>query len=507
MGGAIMRDDRTIVIAGGGTAGWMAAAAFARFVTPGWRVALVESDAIGTVGVGEATIPQIRLFNRHLGLDEDQFLRETQGTIKLGIEFRDWTQPGHAYLHGFGDTGRPLGLLPFHHYWLRAQAEGWARDFGDYSLNSVAALKGRFARFEPQGPVPPMPYAFHFDAGLYAAFLRRFAEARGVVRYEGRIVSVERNAGGDIAALLLDGERRVAGDLFVDCTGFRALLIGETLGAGYEDWSRWLPCDRALAVASARTAPPIPYTRATARKAGWQWRIPLQHRTGNGYVYSSRHISDDEAAATLLDNLDGEALGDPRPLRFVAGKRQGFWRRNCVAVGLSSGFLEPLESTSIHLIQTAIARILAFLPAGNLSEADRAEYDRLTHLEYEYIRDFLVLHYHANGRVGEALWDDARASKPPPELARKLALWRSSARVSRRDEELFAEPGWTQVLIGQGVLPAASHPLADAVAPGDLKDFLDGVAQVAERVSAAMPAHADLLARVAASPPQERLTA
>lgn len=502
-----MRDDRTIVIAGGGTAGWMTAAAFARFLMPGWRVVLVESDAIGTVGVGEATIPQIRLFNRHLGIDENDFLRETHGTIKLGIEFRDWTRPGHSYLHGFGETGRALGLLAFHHYWLRACAEGLAQDFGDYSLNNRAALAGRFARFDAQGPVPAMPYAFHFDAGLYAAYLRRFAEARGVVRHEGRILSVERGDDGDIAALMLDGERRIAGDLFVDCTGFRALLIGQTLGAGYEDWTCWLPCDRALAVPSTPVEPPIPYTRATARRAGWQWRIPLQHRTGNGYVYSSRHLSDDEAAATLLGGIEGEALDDPRPLRFTAGKRDAFWRHNCVAVGLSSGFLEPLESTSIHLIQTAIARILAFLPGDTLADADRAEYDRLTHLEYDYIRDFLVLHYHANGRVGEAMWDDARTMELPPELSRKLALWRASARLSRRDDELFAEPGWSQVLIGQGVMPNAWHPLADTVSRADLAAFLDGVAQVAGRASAAMPPHADLLARVAGIPPQQRVTA
>ncbi|UUL82488.1 tryptophan halogenase family protein [Sphingomonas qomolangmaensis] len=502
-----MRDDRTIVIAGGGTAGWMAAAAFARFLAPGWRIVLVESEAIGTVGVGEATIPQISLFNKHLGIDEDAFLRATQGTIKLGIEFRDWVRPGHSYLHGFGDTGRPLGLLGFHHYWLRARSEGFAAAFDDYSLNNVAALRGGFARFEARGPVPPMPYAFHFDAGLYAAFLRRYAEARGVIRHEGRILSVERDDGGDISALLIEGERRVAGDLFIDCTGFGALLIGGALGAGYEDWSDWLPCDRALAVPSARVAVPIPYTRATAQKAGWQWRIPLQHRTGNGYVYDSKHISDDEAAATLLANLDGEALAEPRPLRFTAGRREQAWVRNCVAVGLASGFLEPLESTSIHLIQTAIARILAFLPTGRISDADRAEYNNESRLELHFIRDFLVLHYHANARIGEPFWDAARTRKLPPELDRKLALWRSSARLSRREGELFAEPGWTQVLIGQEVMPDAWHPLADAVPSADLKAFLDGVADVAARTGAAMPAHADLLAQLAGNPAQQGVNA
>lgn len=489
---------RTIVIAGGGTAGWMTAAALSRFLGKGWRIELVESDAIGTVGVGEATIPQIRLFNASLGIDEADFLRATQGTIKLGIAFQDWVRPGHRYLHGFGQVGRALSLTPFHHFWLRARSAGQARPFGDYSLNNMAAASGRFARFEAQPPVPDMPYAYHFDAALYAAYLRTYAEARGVQRHEGRILSVERASGGDIAALRLDGDRRVAGALFIDCTGFGGLLLGEALGVSYIDWGHWLPCDRALAVPSAARGDPVPYTQATARTAGWQWRIPLQHRTGNGLVYSSAHLSDDAAAAMLLKHLDGEALGDPRPLRFTTGKRASFWHRNCVAVGLASGFLEPLESTSIHLIQTAIGRILSFLPQGEIDEADRAEYNRLTHVEYDRIRDFLVLHYHANQRVGEPLWDAMRAMVLPEELARKLALWRASARISRRDEELFAEPGWTQVLIGQEILPQAWHPLADEPSDADLDQFLHTVAGVAARASAAMPAHGDFLRRLGA---------
>lgn len=491
---------RTLVIAGGGTAGWMAAAAFARFLVRGWRIELVESDAIGTIGVGEATIPQIRLFNAHLGLDEDDFLRATQGTMKLGIEFRDWVRPGHRYIHGFGQVGRSLGLVQFHHYWLRANAAGTALPFGAYSLNNRAADGDRFARFDGQGPVPAMPYAFHFDAGLYAAYLRRYAEGRGVVRHEGQILSVERDGDGNISALNLDGERRVTGDLFVDCTGFRALLIGDALGVGYEDWRHWLPCDRALAVQSERTGDPCPYTRATAKQAGWQWRIPLQHRTGNGLVYSSEHLSDDEAAATLLGDLDGNAIGDPRAVRFATGKRDAFWHRNCVAVGLASGFLEPLESTSIHLIQSAVARILSFLPSGAMQAADREEYNRLTHAEYDRIRDFIVLHYRANARVGEPFWDAARAMAPPDELARKLALWRTSARLSRRDEELFTEPGWTQVLLGQEVMPDGWHPLADALSATDLAQFLHTAAEVSARASAAMPSHGDFLRRLAAEP-------
>ncbi|WP_240885587.1 tryptophan halogenase family protein [Sphingomonas sp. SFZ2018-12] len=491
-----------VVIVGGGTAGWMTAAAFGRLAGAACQVTLVESEAIGTVGVGEATIPQIQLFNAALGLDEAEFLRETSGTIKLGIEFRDWLRPGHAYMHGFGTIGRGLGLTPFHHYWLRARALGIADAFGAYGLNNVAAYAGRFARVDPvrHAPAPAMPYAFHFDAARYAAYLRDKAEAAGVARVEGRIIGTRLADNGDIAGVTIEGGREVTGDLFIDCSGFRALLIGEALGVGYEDWRDWLPCDRALAVPSENVAPPDPFTRATARTAGWQWRIPLQHRTGNGYVYASRFVSDDAAAATLLANLDGPALGDPRPLRFTPGKRRTFWHRNCVAVGLASGFLEPLESTSIHLVQTAISRILAFLPAGAMAEADRAEYNRLTHFEYDHIRDFLVLHYHANQRHGEPLWDHVRTMALPGELVRKLDLFRASARVSRREDELFAEPGWLQVLIGQGVLPDAWHPLADALTPGQLADFLGAVRDIAANAVSAMPSHTRFLDGIAAAP-------
>lgn len=497
---------RTIVVAGGGTAGWMCAAALSRFLSPqGWRIVVVESDAIGTVGVGEATIPQITLFNAGLGIDEAEFLAATGGTIKLGIAFDGWSGAGSSYLHAFGQVGRPMGLASFHHYWLRARAAGRARDFGSYSLNDVAARAGKFALLpEPRGPVPAMPHAYHFDAALYARFLRGYAEARGVTRIEGRILGIERAQDGDLAALLLEGERRIAGELFVDCTGFRSLLLGQELGTGFEDWSHWLPCDRAVAVPSARVADPIPYTRAIARPAGWQWRIPLQHRTGNGHVYASRHMSDDEATAILLANLDGAAEGDPRPLRFTPGKRQAFWVRNCVAIGLSSGFLEPLESTSIYLIQSAIARLLDFLPAGALADADRAEHDRLAHVEIDRIRDFVILHYHANARTGEPLWDHARTMQLPHELARKIALFRASARVSRRDDELFAEPGWVQVMLGQGIVPAAWHPIADQLASDDLDAFLGTVETVARRTADALPTHAQFLAGLAGPAPLRR---
>ncbi|PVX30012.1 tryptophan halogenase family protein [Sphingomonas pokkalii] len=488
-----MDDPSTIVIAGGGTAGWMAAAALARFAGTGWRIRLIESDAIGTVGVGEATIPQIRLFNAGLGMDEAEFLRATGGTIKLGIEFAGWNGEGSRYLHAFGTIGRGLGLIEFQHYWLRAHAAGTALPFSAYALNNEAAHAGKAARLDGQGPIPAMPYAYHFDAGLYAAFLRRYAEARGVERHEGRIADVERGPAG-IAALRLDDGRRIAGDLFIDCTGFPALLMA-ALGVGYTDWSHWLPCDRAVAVPSARTAPLLPYTRATARGAGWQWRIPLQHRTGNGLVYARAHCSDDEAMATLLANLDGDALTDPRPLRFTTGTRDCFWQANCVALGLAAGFLEPLESTSIHLIQSGIARLLQFLPRGQATNAARAEYNQLTQFEYAAIRDFLVLHYHANGRT-EPLWQACRAMALPEELARKIALFRATGRISRREDELFAEPGWLQVLLGQGIVPDRWHPFADQLSDAELTMFLGTIRTMIERTTAAMPSHAGFLAGI-----------
>ena len=500
---------RSIVIAGGGTAGWMTAAALARFCGKGWQITLVESEEIGTVGVGEATIPMIRNFNQALGIDEAQFLRETQGTYKLGIEFAGWGGVDDRYIHAFGLVGRGLGLLPFHHYWLRGRAAGKAGPLGDYVLNAVAARDNRFAHVQraPDSALPPMPYAYHFDAGLYAAFLRRFAEARGVTRVEGRIAEVERDGeSGDVAALTLVGGERIAGELFVDCTGFRGLLIEGALTTGYEDWSHWLPCDRAVAVPCAGVRPLTPYTRATARKAGWQWRIPLQHRTGNGIVFCSRHINEDEATATLMANLDGEALAEPRMLRFTTGKRKRFWNRNVLAIGLSSGFIEPLESTSIHLIQTGINRLLDFLPSGPVASADRDAFNRMADVEIERIRDFVILHYTANGRSGEPFWDALRKMELPEPLANRIAMFRTDGRIVREHEELFDVPGWLQVMVGQNILPARWHPLADQLDDTQLDQFLSTVATAFARDAARMPDHDAFVARFVATPqtqPQE----
>ncbi len=491
-------DPIRIVIAGGGTAGWMVAAACAHFLEDGFAITLVESEDIGTIGVGEATIPQIRLFNQALGLDEDAFLKATQGTFKLAIEFVDWYRVGHRYMHAFGDIGRDSGLLQFQHCWARAYRKGLAKDLSAYSLNNMAALAGRMQR----GParttkmLPEMPYAFHFDAGLYAAFLRKFAVARGVERIEGKIATVTRNGeNGGVAALVMESDATVAGDVFIDCTGFRGLLIEQTLATGYDDWTHWLPCDRAVAVPCERAGDFTPYTRSTARTAGWQWRIPLQHRTGNGHVYSSAHISEDEATATLLANLDGAPTADPRPITFTTGKRKQIWNRNVIAVGLASGFMEPLESTSIHLIQSAISRILKMLPNRRIADAERREFNRQSDFEYERIRDFLILHYKATARDDSAFWRHCRDMAVPETLSEKIELFRANGHIFREHEELFTEVGWLQVMVGQGIIPEGNHPIADAISDSDLSEYMETLALLNGREAAQMPSHADFVAQ------------
>ena len=485
-----------IVIVGGGTAGWMAAAALARFAGAASHIRLIESEEIGTVGVGEATIPQIKLFNAGLGIDEAEFVRATQGTFKLGIEFAGWGAPDSRYIHAFGSIGRGLGVVPFHHYWLRHRAEGGSASLWDFSSAAQAAARNRFAPpADRPGQLPSgYDYAYHFDAGLYAAYLRRRAEADGVRRSEGRITDVTlRGDDGFIESVTLASGEIVTSDLFIDCSGFRGLLIEQALQAGYDDWSRWLPCDRALALPSTRTDPLLPFTRATARDAGWQWRIGLQHRTGNGHVYCSAFMSDDDAAAALLANLDGAPLGDPRPLRFATGKRRAVWVKNCVALGLAAGFMEPLESTSIHLVQAGIARLLHLFPSAGFDAADIAEFNRQTDFEWQSIRDFLILHYHANARHG-AFWAACRDMAIPDSLAHKLALFRANARIVREHEELFTEPGWLQVLIGQGVMPAGYHPLAAQIADKELAEFMHIARLHVDQVVGRMPDHGQFIA-------------
>ncbi|WP_375289187.1 tryptophan halogenase family protein [Qipengyuania sp.] len=484
---------RSVVILGGGTAGWMAAAALSRFA-PHLAVTLVESEAIGTVGVGEATIPQIRLFNSALGIDEGEFLRETKGSFKLGIEFAGWTREGESYMHAFGAVGRPVGLLPFQHHWLRASKLGFAGPLARYSANEQAA---RATRVPPAGRKPPatdLPYAYHFDASLYAALLRRHAEGRGATRVEGRVASVVRDGErGDIAALHLENGTEVAGDFFIDCSGFRGRLIEEEMRSGYDDWTHWLPCDRALAVACASGGEFTPYTRSTARQAGWQWRIPLQHRIGNGYVYASAHISDDEAAAMLMVHLDGAPQGDPRAIRFTTGKRRSHWRGNCLALGLAAGFLEPLESTSIHLTQSAINRFLSVLPEGRPDHAIVDWFNAQADFEWSRVRDFIILHYWANERQGETFWDGMRALDLPATLTEKIAAWKAGAFIHREHEELFTEVGWFQVLVGQHVQPHGYNPIADAIPEHDLRRLLDETEAAISDSVPQMPVHADVL--------------
>jgi len=496
------RPIRQIVIVGGGTAGWMAAAALARFLGPLADIRLVESEEIGTVGVGEATIPQLRLFNAGLGLDEDEFVRATAGTFKLGVQFVGWGAPDQRYIHAFGTIGRDLGLVPFHHYWLRHRAEGGSTSIWDYSASAQAARLNRFGRWEERPDRLPsgLAYAFHFDASLYAAYLRRYAEVRGVRRSEGKVKAVPlRGEDGFVEAVVLESGERIEGDLFIDCSGFRGLIVEQALETGYEDWSKFLPCDRALAVPCASGGEFTPYTRASAREAGWQWRIPLQHRTGNGHVYCSAFMSDDEAARVLLANLDGPALADPRPLRFVAGKRRKAWNRNCVALGLAGGFMEPLESTSIHLVQSGIARLLQLFPARGIAPEEVDEYNRQTDAEWLSVRDFLVFHYWANGRDGD-FWSACRDMAVPESLERRVGLFRANGRIFRNSEELFAEVGWLQVMLGQGVLPAGYHPLADQLSEVQLDEFLGLARKHVDHVAGELPAHQDFIARHCAIP-------
>lgn len=492
---------RRIAIIGGGTAGWMTAAALARFCGKNWSITLVESDSIGTIGVGEATIPMIQNFNAALGIDEPDFIKATNGSYKLGIEFVGWGTRDSRYIHGFGLIGRGLGLLPFQHYWLRARAQGAAAPFGDYVLNNVVCKANKFAHVNraANSPLPPMPYAFHFDASLYAAFLRQYAEARGVVRLEGKITGHEFTEGsGDIACVRLEDGRSVAADLFIDCSGFRGLLIEGALHTGWKDWSAYLPCDRAVAVPCESASPLTPYTRSTAHTAGWQWRIPLQHRTGNGHVFSSTFMDTAEAEDILLQNLDGKICGEPRHIAFQTGMRRKFWNKNVIAIGLSSGFLEPLESTSIHLIQTGINRLLDYLPTASFGDHDRENYNRRAATEMEKIRDFIILHYHANAREGEPFWDAMRTMTVPTSLTEKIEMFRAGGKVVRDGDELFDVPGWVQVMLGQGIMPQAWHPLADDISDAQLGQFLHTIRESYVRDAERMGDHGAYAAQMAA---------
>lgn len=490
---------KNIVIVGGGTAGWMTAAAFSNLLGKHYNIRLIESDEIATIGVGEATIPLIKDFNASLEIDENEFLRATQGTYKLGIEFVNWGQIGESYIHGFGKIGKDLDFIPCYQYWLKMNQAGDASDIGNFSINTLAPKKSKYLRSEPEmagSPLGDINNAFHFDAGLYAKFLRSYSEARGVVRTEGRIVqTVLRESDGFIESVVLASGEQVSGDFFIDCSGTRALLIGDALKRDYEDWSHWLPCDRAIAVPCESVQPLVPYTRSTAHSAGWQWRIPLQHRIGNGHVYSSRFMSQDEATSILLSNLDGKQLADPRFIPFVPGRRKETWCKNCVAVGLSSGFFEPIESTNIHLIQSAIARVIRLFPSLGFQQADIDEYNTQTQFEYERIRDFIILHYKATQRVDSPFWNHCRNIDIPATLQRKIDLFSSNGRIYPEGKDLFGEVSWVQVMHGQGIRPKSYNPLVDLRPTQEIRAYLDNIEAVIKKCVDVMPTHEEFIAK------------
>jgi tryptophan halogenase len=498
--------DRILVV-GGGSAGWMTAAALAnKLAGLPISIEVVESAEIGTVGVGEATLPHIRFFNAALGFDEAEFMRRTKATFKLGIEFRNWGRIGDSYIHPFGAFGTDLGGVPFHQHWLRMRAAGATAPLEDYSLPIQAARRNRFAHpaDDPKSLYSTFSYAYQFDAGLYGRFLRDYAEARGVKRTEGRIVDVAlRPEDGFISSLTLADGRRLEADLFVDCSGFRGVLIEQALKAGYEEWTRWLPCDRAIAMPCAGTGPLTPYTRATARESGWMWRIPLQHRVGNGHVYSSAFIADDEAESALLAQLEGAPLAEPNRLRFTTGKRRLQWAKNCVAIGLSAGFLEPLESTSIHLIQLAIGHLIDLLPDRGWDPLDAEEFNRVMALEYERVRDFLVLHYCATERDDSPFWDHCRTMELPDSLQYKMELFRERGYVVNYREGMFLEPSWIAVYLGQNVVPRRFDPLSEALPASRLEAEISRIGEACRNAAERMPPHRDFLRAIGASEEQE----
>jgi tryptophan 7-halogenase len=487
-----------VVILGGGTAGWMTAAALSKYLGKQIAVTLIESDTIGTIGVGEATIPQIRLFNSGLGIDEREFLRATSGTFKLGIEFIGWRKEGKRYFHSFGEVGRKVALVPFYQYWLRYRSEGGAMPLEAFSVNALAAKQGRYGAGVGAKAARLPASAYHFDAGLYAAFLRLYAEKRGVTRREGLVRRTELNSEtGFIEALVLENGEKIEGDFFVDCSGFRGVLIQEALESGYEDWSHWLPCDRAIAVPSTGNGRLDPFTRSIARDAGWQWQIPLQHRTGNGHVYASAFTTEDVAHRDLMENLPGDPLSEPRQLRFRTGKRRQLWKKNCVALGLSSGFLEPLESTSIHLIQAGIARLLAFFPDQNCDPTLASEFNKQLDFEFEAIRDFLILHYHISERDSSDFWRYCTNMTIPDSLSEKIGLFRASGNIVRHNTELFDVPSWLQVMWGQGLRPKGYHPMVKAVGADDLERYISNTSRDVLKQVAALADHGDYIKRVA----------
>ncbi|NVK54412.1 MAG: tryptophan 7-halogenase [Alteromonadaceae bacterium] len=491
---------RHVVIAGGGTAGWMTAALLKKVLGNSVSIELVESEQIGIVGVGEATIPPIQIFNRFLGIDEKAFLRETNGTIKLAIKFENWRVPGESYFHTFGGPGTTMGFCSFHHYWLKAQQAGLTDSFWDFDLNYLACLEEKFNKINTQNPLYDMPYAYHFDSALYGQFLRKQAEQNGVKRTEGIIEHVQQNEqSGFITGIQLNDGRQIRGDFFIDCTGLSGLLIRQTLGVNYEDWSHWLPADSAQAVPSERHAETLPYTRSIAHPVGWQWRIPLTHRNGNGIVYSSQYLTDEQATETLMNNLDSRAIDEPRTIRFKTGRTAQQWCKNVVAIGLSSGFLEPLESTSIHLIQSGIIRLMKMFPNQGISQAMIELYNAESKDEFETIRDFIILHYHVNEREDSAFWRDMRNLSLPTRLEQKIAAFKEAAAIFNEQSDIFRDASWVQVMMGQGLTPCDYHPAADTMETSSLLDAMRQIHQAKQQPLSKLMAHDEFIQRYTAT--------
>ncbi|MFY8273335.1 tryptophan halogenase family protein [Pseudoalteromonas sp. SSDWG2] len=495
-----MSEVKNVVILGGGTAGWLSAALMAKLLGSRITITLIESSSIGTVGVGEATIPPIKAFNNALGIDEKTMITRTNATIKLGIEFENWGQIGESYMHAFGNIGKAFPFCEFHHIYHAAKEAGEAQSLWDYSLNHKAAKAGRFAPTKnlTGTQLPGTEHAYHFDASLYAQLLAERAQHMGVTRVDAKVDSIERAPNGDITSLNLDSGEQIAGDLFIDCSGLRALLIEQTLGVGFEDWSHWLPCDSAVAVQSElpQDYQPIPYTRSIAHSSGWQWQIPLQHRMGNGLVYCSRYMSDEQAKATLLDTIPGTAINEPRVIKFRTGQRRKQWQNNVVAIGLSSGFLEPLESTSIHLIQTAIIRLIKHFPHTGICDSTVRSFNDQFSTEMTQIRDFIILHYVLNQRDDSDFWRHCQNMDIPESLAHKIALFKDTGMVFRHQDELFTEIAWQQVMLGQNCWPTQRHPLAEQFSDTQRQELLSSLSTLIDKTVSGMPTHQDYIAKM-----------
>jgi tryptophan halogenase len=475
-----------VVIAGGGTAGWMTAAAFSKLLGNNIKVTLIESDEIATVGVGEATIPPIKNFHKLLGISEQEIMKATHATFKLGINFENWGQVNEQYIHSFGVTGKECWAGEFHHFWLHGRSRGQKGEFGDYCFELQAAKQNKFAISNNT----PINYAYHLDASLYAKYLRTFSENLGTERIEGKISHVHKCPHtGNIDSVELASGQTITADFFIDCTGFRGLLIEQALHTGYDDWSHWLPCDSAVAVQTKSVSNPVPYTRSIAHNAGWQWQIPLQHRVGNGLVFCSKYLSDDDAKSLLLENVSGETITEPRVIKFKTGRRRKGWNKNCVAIGLSSGFIEPLESTSIHLIMTAIVRLLRLFPYNGVTASAIDEYNSKLDSELNAVRDFIVLHYKVNARVDSQFWQHCQKMEVPASLAHKIRLFKEPGRVFLDDGDIFRVDSWTQVMLGQGLMPMQYHQIANIMNDDELNRFLSSIKSGINNAVAKLPEH------------------